>query len=183
MPLDVRSWNFLGIVISRAKAFIASWLSDQANEYQVILGYGVIGNTTVSGSVILGSSPGIPALKIRVNTPENRNFHFAEAIWSGAESMKYSFSLIAGNGDKKCKAPSYSGLVRRPLTAVTRVRIPLGSPENESLTFGWGFRRIRMVLGSRAPAVPVEAYRPERVDGVGRVRPGRPIRNVTRAPR
>lgn len=25
-------------------------------------------------------------------------------------------------------APSYSGLVRRPLTAVTRVRIPLGSP-------------------------------------------------------
>ena len=58
----MRSWNFLGIVISRAKAFIASWLSDQANEYQVILGYGVIGNTTVSGSVILGSSPGIPAL-------------------------------------------------------------------------------------------------------------------------
>ena len=29
---------------------------------QVTLGYGVIGNTTVSGSVILGSSPGIPAL-------------------------------------------------------------------------------------------------------------------------
>lgn len=29
------------------------------------LGYGVIGNTTVSGTVILGSSPGIPALKTR----------------------------------------------------------------------------------------------------------------------
>jgi hypothetical protein len=28
----------------------------------VPLGYGVIGNTTVSGTVILGSSPGIPAL-------------------------------------------------------------------------------------------------------------------------
>lgn len=25
------------------------------------LGYGVIGNTTVSGTVILGSSPGVPA--------------------------------------------------------------------------------------------------------------------------
>ena len=31
----------------------------------------------------------------------------------------------------KHKAPSYSGLVRRPLTAVTRVRIPLGSPERK----------------------------------------------------
>ncbi len=57
------------------------------------MGYGVIGNTTVSGTVILGSSPGIPALLHRNST-----------------------------------APSYSGLVRRPLTAVTRVRIPLGSP-------------------------------------------------------
>src|SRR5690606_37273225 len=28
-------------------------------------------------------------------------------------------------------APSYSGLVRRPLTAVTRVRIPLGSPQQK----------------------------------------------------
>src|SRR5690348_13426933 len=50
--------------------------------------------------------------------------------------MKYSFSLNAGSGIQygsktKCKAPSYSGLVRRPLTAVTRVRIPLGS-QNES---------------------------------------------------
>lgn len=26
------------------------------------MGYGVIGNTTVSGTVILGSSPGIPAI-------------------------------------------------------------------------------------------------------------------------
>lgn len=30
------------------------------------LGYGVIGNTTVSGTVILGSSPGIPAKKTPV---------------------------------------------------------------------------------------------------------------------
>lgn len=28
----------------------------------VAVGYGVIGNTTVSGSVILGSSPGTPAI-------------------------------------------------------------------------------------------------------------------------
>jgi hypothetical protein len=27
------------------------------------LGYGVIGNTKVSGSFVLGSSPGIPAIK------------------------------------------------------------------------------------------------------------------------
>lgn len=52
--------------------------------------------------------------------------------------MKYSFSLIAGNGDKKCKAPSYSGLVRRPLTAVTRVRIPLGSRLNPPELHGSG---------------------------------------------
>ena len=100
MPLDVRSWNFLGIVISRAKAFIASWLSDQANEYQVTMGYGVIGNTTVSGSVILGSSPGIPAL---------------HRIYPVSQGKTWR------------TAPSYSGLVLRPLTAATRVRIPLGS--------------------------------------------------------
>src|SRR4051794_32588142 len=42
--------------------------------------------------------------------------------------MKQSLSLSSGNAGRKYTAPSYSGLVRRPLTAVTRVRIPLGSP-------------------------------------------------------
>ena len=57
------------------------------------MGYGVIGNTKVSGSFVLGSSPGIPA-----------NLHLEVA------------------------APSYSGLVLRPLTAATPVQIRLGSP-------------------------------------------------------
>ena len=57
------------------------------------MGYGVIGNTKVSGSFVLGSSPGIPA-----------NLHVEVA------------------------APSYSGLVLRPLTAATPVQIRLGSP-------------------------------------------------------
>ncbi len=57
------------------------------------MGYGVIGNTTVSGTVILGSSPGIPA------------------------------NILV----QDVAAPSYSGLVLRPLTAATPVQIRLGS--------------------------------------------------------
>ena len=62
------------------------------------MGYGVIGNTKVSGSFVLGSSPGIPA-----------NLH------------------------PEVTAPSYSGLVLRPLTAATPVQIRLGSPLGKSL--------------------------------------------------
>ena len=62
------------------------------------MGYGVIGNTKVSGSFVLGSSPGIPA-----------NLHM------------------------EVTAPSYSGLVLRPLTAATPVQIRLGSPLGKSL--------------------------------------------------
>ena len=63
------------------------------------MGYGVIGNTKVSGSFVLGSSPGIPA-----------NLHMEVA------------------------APSYSGLVLRPLTAATPVQIRLGSPLGKKLS-------------------------------------------------
>ena len=62
------------------------------------MGYGVIGNTKVSGSFVLGSSPGIPA------------------------------NLLT-----EVAAPSYSGLVLRPLTAATPVQIRLGSPLGKSL--------------------------------------------------
>ena len=62
------------------------------------MGYGVIGNTKVSGSFVLGSSPGIPA------------------------------NLLM-----EVAAPSYSGLVLRPLTAATPVQIRLGSPLGKSL--------------------------------------------------
>ena len=45
-----------------------------------------------------------------------------------AERLTRSASQIWHNRQVVVTAPSYSGLVRRPLTAVTRVRIPLGSP-------------------------------------------------------
>ena len=63
------------------------------------MGYGVIGNTKVSGSFVLGSSPGIPA------------------------------NLLM-----EVAAPSYSGLVLRPLTAATPVQIRLGSPLGKKLS-------------------------------------------------
>src|SRR5690606_8650279 len=44
------------------------------------LGYGVIGNTADSGSVVLGSSPGTPAT---VRTPRERGFFFP-GLHSGA---------------------------------------------------------------------------------------------------
>ena len=67
------------------------------------MGYGVIGNTKVSGSFVLGSSPGIPA------------------------------NLLT-----EVAAPSYSGLVLRPLTAATPVQIRLGSPLGKKpFIFGW----------------------------------------------
>src|SRR4051812_26077702 len=63
------------------------------------MGYGVIGSPTVSGSVSLGSSPGTPAHDRR-------------------ERIVGQLHLT--------RAPSSSGLGRRPLTAVARVRIPSG---------------------------------------------------------
>ena len=53
----------------------------------------------------------------------------------------------------KCKAPSYSGLVRRPLTAVTRVRIPLGSQIPPEPHNGSG--------GFFCPSEPALCLRPE----------------------
>ncbi len=68
------------------------------------MGYGVIGNTTVSGTVILGSSPGIPA------------------------------NILS----QDVAAPSYSGLVLRPLTAATPVQIRLGSQAKIPRFYGSG---------------------------------------------
>ncbi len=62
------------------------------------MGYGVIGSTTDSGSVSLGSSPGTPA-RSEIRTDR---VHFA------------------------VRPPSSSGLGRRPLTPVAWVRIPSG---------------------------------------------------------
>ena len=91
------------------------------------LGYGVIGNTTVSGTVILGSSPGTPAQ--------------AQALVAHADSEK---STACRYGSLRCpstaectrqpaRAPLCSGLARRPLKAVARVRIPSGLPAEASV--------------------------------------------------
>ena len=74
------------------------------------VGYGVIGNTTGSGPVILGSSPSIPANPLRTAGDLERN-----------SSLGYSSLRI-----KQCLPPLCSGLARRPLTAVAPVRIRSG---------------------------------------------------------
>ncbi len=71
------------------------------------LGYGVIGSPWDSDSLSLGSSPGTPAILL------------TERALSGSHS---DHRLV---GDQRT-APSSSGLGRRPLKAVARVRIPLG---------------------------------------------------------
>ena len=83
------------------------------------MGYGVIGNTGDSGSSVLGSSPGTPALArglapqaIRRKTRRSVRFlSVARPLTSGQASVT---------------APLCSGLARRPLKAVARVRIPSG---------------------------------------------------------
>ena len=70
------------------------------------MGYGVIGSPPDSGSVSLGSSPSTPAQRIRL---------------SCAGLVIFTSSLRA-----TARAPLCSGLARRPLKAVARVRIPSG---------------------------------------------------------
>ena len=67
-----------GKVITRAEALGARvWTCETGPK--VPLGYGVIGNTTVSGTVILGSSPGIPALKNPRISAANQGFRSGRA--------------------------------------------------------------------------------------------------------
>ena len=77
------------------------------------MGYGVIGSPTDSGSVSLGSSPGTPAQPV----PQGR------WCWTSGKSSASSFQRERSN---EVLAPSSSGLGRRPLKAVARVRIPSG---------------------------------------------------------
>src|SRR3982750_634702 len=78
------------------------------------MGYGVIGSPTDSGSVSLGSSPGTPA------RPISREGGGAGLL------IEFGPSFPVGERKKKVLAPSSSGLGRRPLKAVARVRIPSG---------------------------------------------------------
>ena len=95
------------------------------------LGYGVIGSPTDSGSVSLGSSPGTPA--DRLDHPSTRCPILA--IWcpsarSGTVPIRWRATLTSGS--KQRTAPLCSGLARRPLKAVARVRIPSGLRETKA---------------------------------------------------
>jgi hypothetical protein len=85
------------------------------------MGYGVIGSTTDSGSVSLGSSPCTPALIAR---------RFGCGARFGEKPPhRYGFLRCRGalsNSGAPARAPLCSGLARRPLKAVARVRIPSG---------------------------------------------------------
>ena len=59
--VDLCASKVSGKVITRAEGRGAKVYAIESG-LKAPMGYGVIGNTTVSGTVILGSSPGIPAL-------------------------------------------------------------------------------------------------------------------------
>ena len=100
------------------------------------MGYGVIGSPADSGSASLGSSPGTPALPL---LREGRR-------WTSDRVQPVANARA--EAQKQVLAPSSSGLGRRPLKAVARVRIPSGlhsgmSPSAESADglishFPWG---------------------------------------------
>src|SRR5665647_1964873 len=95
------------------------------------MGYGVIGSTTDSGSVSLGSSPCTPALIARLlevgrDSETNRPYRYGFLRCRGALS----------NSEASARAPLCSGLARRPLKAVARVRIPSGLPSETSCPTG-----------------------------------------------
>ena len=79
------------------------------------MGYGVIGSPTDSGSVSLGSSPGTPALRAAVSS-----------LRSGSAVRYGSSRTVRSHAVHHARAPLCSGLARRPLKAVARVRIPSG---------------------------------------------------------
>ncbi len=79
------------------------------------MGYGVIGSPADSGSVSLGSSPSTPAKEVEIR-------------WILSELV--GFRGLTSSG-QPARAPLCSGLARRPLKAVARVRIPSGLPSSE----------------------------------------------------
>src|SRR6478609_2431702 len=78
------------------------------------MGYGVIGSPTGSGPVSLGSSPGTPAV---------RTGHAVRYL-----SPRAARRARCRSAPFVTRAPLCSGLARRPLKAVARVRIPSGLP-------------------------------------------------------
>ncbi len=103
------------------------------------MGYGVIGNTAVSGTAILGSSPSTPAkiglapgprpVGLAVMTPPSQGGDRRFESGTGYDqSVHASARQHCSHGPSWTVAPLCSGLARRPLKAVARVRIPSGLP-------------------------------------------------------
>ena len=84
---DLCELKVSGKVVSRAEGHGAR-VEARKSGPKVSLGYGVIGNTTVSGTVILGSSPGIPALFGRLKSCSPRTFHPVRRFETEAKCMK-----------------------------------------------------------------------------------------------
>ncbi len=112
------------------------------------MGYGVIGSPTGSGPVSLGSSPGTPA----------RRQHGANR-WRGQPAVCSALLL----------APLCSGLARRPLKAVARVRIPSGLPEVTSHECD-AARSRTVTLRSGQPSISSQSHRPNGQDAAALVR-------------
>jgi hypothetical protein len=135
------------------------------------LGYGVIGSTTDSGSVSLGSSPGTPA----------------ETLQKRSDKLKTGAIP---------RAPSSSGLGRRPLKAVARVQIPSGLREWRAMSAeSADLARFAFSSGGAAPRPRPEGLRPPdpptplafpppgRLSSTQQQRDQRPRRRVRQAPR
>ena len=115
---------------------------------QQTLGYGVIGSTSDSGSFSLGSSPSTPAIPVVtswpmvseapiVSWPRTPPSHGGN---TGSNPVGSTSVATPGfPGGRSVGPPSSSGPGRRPLTAVTRVQIPLGVLFNSA----WGARPCR----------------------------------------
>ena len=121
------------------------------------MGYGVIGNTGDSGSSVLGSSPGTPALVL--------------GLAAGGDSEKFPpFGKVLlrcpppSRGGQEVTAPLCSGLARRPLKAVARVRIPSGLPRRKAriLSRIRAFLLTGTVRNGRPPTPRALYARPQR---------------------
>jgi hypothetical protein len=116
------------------------------------VGYGVIGSTTDSGSVSLGSSPGTPAREPRhpgARIPSsNTEKHCGRSTTPAAQKNKKL--------PRKFLAPSSSGLGRRPLKAVARVQIPSGLRGWAECGRRWAPSLLRFALcwGAEPPKPP-----------------------------
>ena len=134
-------------------------------EMSETMGYGVIGSTTDSGSVSLGSSPGTPA---RFGLPRRPPVRLPPRY----------FTVMA---------PLCSGLARRPLKAVARVRIPSGLRQSAShlqrcrcgalssaqLPRPWAARTATLARCTQLTETPeclLSQWRGEYVRGLGEVR-------------